>query len=182
VRTQWDETTYRVTSIPDTFNKTDFSKVVKDLFELAGDDLKVHSFAYDATRETEARSKVATISFRSRPALLQSSENDSNEWCFSIASSSTDPNQYSRIYIDKHFNLFTPLSPAEREKAFTIEFYLYSTHENRLTNLVAFLYMVGEAMLWAHLNPLQAPTFGQEIPYQGIVLNYDYGLMATTQI
>jgi hypothetical protein len=181
VRAQWDETTYRVRSIPDIFNKEDFSKAVKDLLELTSDDLKVHSFACDATRETEPRSKVATISFRTRPVSLQSSENDSNEWSFGIASSPTNPHQRSHICIDKHFNGFTPLSPAEKEEEYTIEFCLHSTHENRLTTLVAFLYMVGGAMLWAHLNLLQALTSGQEMPYQGIVLNYDYGLMATTQ-
>ncbi|MCJ1334586.1 hypothetical protein MMC10_011298 [Thelotrema lepadinum] len=117
----WDKVTYRITRIPEEFDLPRLSQAIKSLFELEDAMFKLHSLAIDATDETEPRTKVATISFRTIPARLQSSLHHADEWDFDIPLSPTDPTNCSRIYLDTHFKGFTPLSPAERDGEYTIE-------------------------------------------------------------
>ena len=117
----WDRTTYRITRINEAFDMPRLSQAIQSLFQLKDNQFKIHSLAYDASDETEPPWKVATISFRTRPTHMQNSLDDQSQWGFEIRSSLTDPTECSRIFFDTHFNGFTPLSPAESGRKYTIE-------------------------------------------------------------
>ena len=97
------------------------SNVIQNLFELDNGGFIIHSLAFDASDEAEPRWKAATISFRVRPTLLQSSPTTSDQWDFDIPSSRTESTEHSRIFFDARFTGFTPLSPAKRDEEYSIE-------------------------------------------------------------
>ena len=158
----WDKT-LRVKKIPEGYDKQRLRQVIADILELeAGNDVKIHSLAFDAVDEEEPQYKVATVSFTIRPALLPETSKD---WDFELPNGDNDKpddeREGQRIYIDEHFLGFTPLSPAEVQEIHTIE---YEHHELRVKFVlrfpVALQYMAGEAMLSAHFGPPKAPTCG----------------------
>jgi hypothetical protein len=117
----WDETIYRITRIPGDFGSPHLLQVLDSLFELGDDEIRIHSLAHDATDETEPLLKVATVSFRTRPTHLQSILKNKDEWPFDIALGSAGLTKRHRIYLDRHFNGFTPLSSVEDSEEHTIE-------------------------------------------------------------
>ncbi|MCJ1313277.1 hypothetical protein MMC25_006954, partial [Agyrium rufum] len=114
----WDKTTYRITKVPETFDLSRLTQAIRSLFELNVDGFQIHSLASDASDDTEPRWKVATISFRVRPAPLHSLLCTADGWGFDLPSS---PAERDRMYFDTHFNGFTPLSPAERDHQYQID-------------------------------------------------------------
>ena len=125
----WDKT-LRVTKIPEEYNKQRLRQVPADILELeAGDNVKIHSLAFDAVDEEGLRYKVATVSFDIRPALLPETSKD---WGFELPNGDNnepdDEREGQRIYIDEHFRVFTPLSAAEARETHTLE---YEHHELR---------------------------------------------------
>ena len=103
--------------------------MIADVLELeVENDIRVHSLAFDAVDEKKVQHKVATLSFHFRPALLSESSKD---WDFGLPNDNKDDcngePQGHRIHIDEHFDVFTPLSPAEVPERHTIE---YEYHES----------------------------------------------------
>ena len=119
----WDKT-LRVTKIPEDYDKQQLRQVIVDMLELeVGNDVKIHSLAFDAVDEKELQYKVATVSFNIRPARLPEI---SKEWAFDLSNSGNDERdderEGQRIHIDEHFRGFTPLSPAEVQGTHTTEY------------------------------------------------------------
>jgi hypothetical protein len=97
-KVDWDETTYRITRIPKEFDLTHLLQLLNNLFEWEGNEIRIHSLAYDATDEKEPLSKVATVSFRTRPTHLQSTSKNKDEWSFDIALGSyAAENEYEAV-------------------------------------------------------------------------------------
>ena len=72
----WDKT-LRVKKIPEGYDKQRLRQVIADILELeAGNDVRIHSLAFDAVDEEEPQYKVATVSFTIRPALLPETSKD----------------------------------------------------------------------------------------------------------
>jgi hypothetical protein len=120
----WDETIYRISRIPGEFDLPHLSHELNNLFELEDNEIRIHSLADDATDEPEPSSKLATASFRARPTHLQSAEKQ-DEWLFEVNLDSKILNGHHRIYLDRHFNGFIPLSPAGSSDNYTIECALF---------------------------------------------------------
>ncbi|KAI9799050.1 MAG: hypothetical protein M1833_004244 [Piccolia ochrophora] len=130
----WDKTTYRISNIPTTFDVPHLADTVADVLELeSSSDVKIGSLCLDAVDQGDPQHKVATASFRVRPALLSSKSegvDDTSakplaEWQFSLPHV-----EDGEIHFDIHFHGFTPLSPVEMQERRTIEFvqlkYFYS--------------------------------------------------------
>ena len=123
----WDKT-LRVTNIPKEYDKERLRQVIADILELeVGNNVKIHSLAFDAVDEKDLQYKVATVSLNLRPALLPETSKD---WAFELPNGDNDGcgggREGQRMYIDEHFHGFTPLSPAEGRETHTIE---YERHE-----------------------------------------------------
>lgn len=94
--------------------------MIADILKLeVGNDVKIHSLAFDAVDENGSQYKAATVSFNIRPALLPETL---KEWAFEIPNGDNDEREGQRIYFDEHFDVFTPLSPAEVQEKHTVEY------------------------------------------------------------
>ena len=117
---------FRITKIPEEFDQGRLSQMVVDVLGLRTPDFKVHSFASDVSYEGEPEWRVATISFRVRPHLLEESLLKGGKWSFALQSSPTDhsapTNEAERIYFDLHFKGFTPLSPVQDDEKHEMEY------------------------------------------------------------
>ena len=111
---QGDKTTFRITRIPEEYDQERLSQAIEHLFSLGRSDFRVHSLASDASYEEDPQRRIATISFRTRPELLEESSAKAGEWQFDVQSSQTDHSaplhEPTYIYFDLHFHGFTPLS------------------------------------------------------------------------
>ncbi len=124
----WDKT-LRVTKIPKGYDKQRLRQVIANKLDLqVGNEVKIHSLAFDAVDEQELQYKVATISLNFRPALLPETlkAKTLKDWDIDLPNDDNDEHGCQQIHIDEHFNVFTPLSPAEVQATHTIE---YGHHE-----------------------------------------------------
>ena len=110
----WDNTTFRVSRIPERFGLEHLSQVLVRIFGLTATDFSIHSLALDASDQADLPSKTATVSFRVVPALLRGSQEHANNWVFDLPPTEAADCGYCRIFFDTHFHGFTPLSPADR--------------------------------------------------------------------
>ena len=124
----WDKT-LRVTKIPKGYDKQRLRLVIANKLDLeVGNEVKIHSLAFDAIDEQELQYKAATISLNFRPALLHETLKGKilKDWDIDLPNDDNDEHGCQQIHIDEHFNVFTPLSPAEVQVTHTIE---YGHHE-----------------------------------------------------
>ncbi len=124
----WDKT-LRVTKIPKEYDKQRLRQVIANKLDLqVGNEVKIHSLTFDAVDEQELQYKVATISLNFRPALLPETlkAKTLKDWDIDLSNDDNDEHGCQQIHIDEHFNVFTPLSPAEVQATHTIE---YGHHE-----------------------------------------------------
>ena len=124
----WDKT-LRVTKIPKGYDKQRLRLVIANKLDLeVGNEVKIHSLAFDAIDEQELQYKVATTSLNFRPALLLETLKGKilKDWDIDLPNDDNDEHGCQQIHIDEHFNVFTPLSPAEVQVTHTIE---YGHHE-----------------------------------------------------
>ncbi len=120
----WDKT-LRVTKIPKGYDKQRLRHVIANKLDLqVGNEVKIHSLAFDAVDEQELQYKVATISLNFRPALLPETlkAKTLKDWDIDLPNDDNDEHGCQQIHIDEHFNVFTPLSPAEAQVTHTIEY------------------------------------------------------------
>lgn len=118
-----------MTKIPKGYDKQRLRQVIANKLDLeVGNEVKIHSLAFDAVDEQELQYKVATISLNFRPALLPetSKAETLKDWDIDLPNGDNDEHGCQQIHIDEHFNVFTPLSPAEVQVTHTIE---YGHHE-----------------------------------------------------
>ncbi len=118
---KWDKIIYRISRIPSSVGKELLVSTIGNLFNMESAQFKVHSLAYDASYESEPRYKTATMSFRTRPARLDLGLAESGSWPINLERETAEKYGFDRIYLDIHFEGFTPLSPAEKSDEQTIE-------------------------------------------------------------
>ena len=124
-KVKWDKTVFRITRIPATIDRGQLRAVLGEILEQDSQNFRIHSLASDASDATDPQCRVATVSFHTRPTLLQAPEDkadDQCQWDFELPQSSGSHTKEVRIYFDTHMNGFTPLSPIEDEERHTIEY------------------------------------------------------------
>lgn len=129
---------FRVTRIPAVIDALWLSNLTAHIFDVKPDNLTIHSLALDESDATEPEWRTATVSFQSRPTLLQPSKETPDEWWFDLPSASDVKAENSRICFDTHFKGFTPLSPVENDSKHTIEYVSPVETETMLKDVVAF--------------------------------------------
>lgn len=112
---------YRVSRIPGTIGKELLLSAIERIFTIDSAQCKIHSLAHDASYESEPHYKTATISFHTRPPLLDLALAESGGWSIDLEREVAETYGFDRIYFDTHFEGFTPLSPAEKSDDQTIE-------------------------------------------------------------
>ena len=111
----WDKTTFRVSRVPWRLDLRGLPLLLANVLNLAVSEVEVHSLASDVSNPNETPWKTATVAFRTRPARLQASQSDKNEWIIEVPSPSDDKSEREALCFDTHFEGFTPLSPSEND-------------------------------------------------------------------
>lgn len=107
---EWDYTAYRVIGLPSSLNSAALIDVLSQILQIEASSIRIHSLAAEAVETSQAAANTATVSFRSRPSLLQLGI---DKWSFDLPSDIATTTLRSRICIDTHFCGFTPLSPVD---------------------------------------------------------------------
>ena len=115
---KWSAKTYSVTNVP---KEVDFSGAMQTIFGLDSADFKVHSLAWDASDQTEPDVRVATVSFRTTPALLQPAVKNKDGWSFELPIEINEPHAPVTLHFDDTFLGFTPLTPLQISSECPIE-------------------------------------------------------------
>ena len=115
----WDKTVYRLRGFPDDFSRENLSIAIQEAYHINPTDFKIHSLSLDVAEGYTSRQKVATITFRRKPAALRISKN--REWSFEIPSPLDSNADVHWAYLDTHFRGLTPLTPEKNDGTCDIE-------------------------------------------------------------
>lgn len=117
--TMGEKTIFRISKVPQSLDVELLAQAIARCFSLERDAFKIHSLASDAPEEAGRRCRVATVSFRERPARLRSPQ---RECIIDVPISEEGAVKNCRLYFDSDFLGFTPLSTFEKDDEQTIEY------------------------------------------------------------
>ncbi|KAI9889411.1 MAG: hypothetical protein M1814_005347 [Vezdaea aestivalis] len=121
--------TFRVTDIPALYDRTTLQQGLVKSFHIGEtSDLIVHSLASDQCGDASPQRRVATVTFRTLPEQLSSTEpergvsiSSPDEWSVRLEDELPLPAKNVVLHFDTHFTGFTPLSPVEQDDKHIID-------------------------------------------------------------
>ena len=102
--------TFRLREINAIFDRESLQDALCSHFTIEKDGITLHSVAYDAPYGRSSRQKIATVTFKSIPEILQIG----NRWPIKLPLPG-ESKELCDVCFDTTFEGFTPLTPAELE-------------------------------------------------------------------